>query len=160
MSLTLERVARLLYDEAALLDEARYDDWLALYADDAVYWVPNEPGATDPTREVSIVYDDRRRLEERVWRLTSGYAYAQMPASRTTRIVANVRLLEEEATGPDEVVVASALVVHELRRESRVTYSGQCRHTLRLVDDAPRIASKRIDLIDAAIGLGNVSIIL
>ncbi|MBV9969377.1 MAG: hypothetical protein JO228_05285 [Xanthobacteraceae bacterium] len=60
----------LLY-EARLLDEARFDDWLALFTPDAWYWVPSQPNQPDPLETVSLIYDDRRLLETRVRRLAS-----------------------------------------------------------------------------------------
>lgn len=158
-TISRDDAAELLYEEASLLDAGRFDDWLELFTEDAVYWVPADRAAADATRTVSIVYDDRARLEERVWRLTSGYAHAQAPASLTTHVVTNVRLLEPPS--PGEALVESAFVVHELRRETRSAHAGRSRHTLRRLDDGRlRIASKRVDLLEAAAGLGNLSIIL
>lgn len=149
----------LLFEEASLLDAGRFDDWLALFTDDAVYWVPSDRSATDASSAVSLVYDDRSRLAERVWRLTSGYAHAQVPASLTTHLVTNVRVIDQPSA--DEAGVESAFVVHELRRETRSAYAGRCRHTLRRAGDGElRIACKRVDLLEATVGLGNVSIIL
>ena len=34
------RVQQFLFHEARLLDERRLQEWLALYAEDAEYWVP------------------------------------------------------------------------------------------------------------------------
>ena len=34
---------RFLIHEARLLDEARFDEWLALFTADAWYWVPSQP---------------------------------------------------------------------------------------------------------------------
>ena len=31
---------RVLFEEARALDEQRFEDWLAMYADDAIFWVP------------------------------------------------------------------------------------------------------------------------
>jgi benzoate/toluate 1,2-dioxygenase beta subunit len=36
----LARCTDLLYREAAYLDERRWQEWLALYADDAEFWLP------------------------------------------------------------------------------------------------------------------------
>src|SRR5271167_1206907 len=36
---------RLIEREARLLDQLRYDDWLAMYAAECIYWVPSTPGA-------------------------------------------------------------------------------------------------------------------
>ena len=74
---------RLLEREARLLDQLRYDDWLAMYAPECVYWVPSTPNAGDPRREIAVMFDDRRRLEDRVYRLRTGFAWSQAPASRT-----------------------------------------------------------------------------
>jgi benzoate/toluate 1,2-dioxygenase beta subunit len=65
---------RLLEREARLLDQLRYDDWLAMYTPECVYWVPSTPNAGDPRREIAIMFDDRRRLEDRVYRLRTGFA--------------------------------------------------------------------------------------
>ena len=58
-----------LIEEARLLDEGRFDDWLALFTADATYWVPSEPHQESPLTTVSLMYDDRRLLETRVRRL-------------------------------------------------------------------------------------------
>ncbi|MFT5440172.1 MAG: hypothetical protein ACI9MJ_002041, partial [Alphaproteobacteria bacterium] len=71
----VEKEARLL-DQVAL-DAKNLDDWLALYAPECVYWVPATPNGGDPRREIAISFDDRRRLEDRVFRLKSDYAWSQ-----------------------------------------------------------------------------------
>src|SRR5215471_13286840 len=81
-----------LLHEARLLDEARFDDWLALFTSDAWYWVPSQPDQPDPHETVSLIYDDRRLLETRVRRLASPRMYSQEPRSRTSRIIANVSI--------------------------------------------------------------------
>jgi Ring hydroxylating beta subunit len=78
---------RFLVHEAWLLDDARFDEWLSLFTEDARYWVPSEPGQSDPLTTVSLMYDDRRLLETRVRRLASPRIYSQEPRSRTSRIV-------------------------------------------------------------------------
>ncbi|MEA2987083.1 MAG: hypothetical protein QOD94_3337, partial [Alphaproteobacteria bacterium] len=60
-----------LVHEARLLDEARFDEWLALFTEDAWYWVPVDAEQKDPFTTVSLIYDDRRLLETRVRRLAS-----------------------------------------------------------------------------------------
>src|SRR5215468_12294243 len=66
-----ERCEQFLLHEARLLDEAKFDDWLALFTADAWYWVPSEPEQDNPHDTVSLIYDDRRLLETRVRRLAS-----------------------------------------------------------------------------------------
>src|SRR5450755_1748228 len=97
-ALDLHRCVLFLIHEARLLDEARFDDWLALFTADAWYWVPSQPDQANPHETISLIYEDRRLLETRVRRLVSPRIYSQEPRSRTTRIVANVTV--EDADGP------------------------------------------------------------
>lgn len=91
---------RLLEREARLLDQNRLDDWLTLYAPECLYWVPATPDGGDPRREIAVSFDDRRRLEDRVFRLKNDYAWSQRPLSRTARLVSNVELYatDDDAT--------------------------------------------------------------
>ena len=114
-ALDLHRCALFLEHEARLLDEAKFDDWLALFTADAWYWVPSEPDQNNPHDTVSLIYDDRRLLETRVRRLASPRMYSQEPRSRTSRIVANVTI--EDAEGRAATVRSKFLMI-EYRRES------------------------------------------
>jgi 3-phenylpropionate/cinnamic acid dioxygenase small subunit len=149
-------VSDFLYYEAALLDARQLTEWLGLFTDDALYWVPARPDA-DPTRDVSLVYDDRARLSERVRRLTSGFAHAQRPPSRTCHVVGNVRVLGEREGALE---VASNLVVAEVRRSQQAVYAGQVTHWLVPASDGWRIRRKIIYLVNSDIALGNLTFIL
>jgi 3-phenylpropionate/cinnamic acid dioxygenase small subunit len=59
-------IEQFLYREAWLLDHGRLDEWLALFTDDATYWIPLQASQSEPLTTSSIVYDDRRLLEVRV----------------------------------------------------------------------------------------------
>src|SRR6187455_743211 len=99
VALDLHRYALFLEHEARLLDEAKFDDWLALFTADAWYWVPSEPDQDNPHDTVSLMYDDRRLLETRIRRLASPRMYSQEPRSRCSRIVDNVTIEDADATG-------------------------------------------------------------
>src|SRR5215471_13277901 len=92
--LDLRRCEQFLLHEARLLDEGKFDAWLALFTPDATYWVPSEPDQDNPHDTVSLIYDDRLLLETRVRRLASPRIYSQEPRSRTTRLVGNVSIEE------------------------------------------------------------------
>src|SRR6266851_10256309 len=77
----------LLFREARLIDTGQFDEWLELFASDGLYWVPHVRGGGDPRHEVSLAFDDRRRLEDRLARLRTGVAYAQIPPSRTCHLL-------------------------------------------------------------------------
>jgi benzoate/toluate 1,2-dioxygenase beta subunit len=135
-----------LVHEARLLDEARFDEWLALFSEDACYWVPSEPDQASPRDTVSLMYDDRRLLETRVRRLASPRIYSQEPRSRTSRIVTNVSLEEADADGGS--LVRSKFVLIEYRREQQRLFGGTYFHRLIVRDGAIRIAMKRVDLVN------------
>jgi benzoate/toluate 1,2-dioxygenase beta subunit len=134
-----------LLHEARLLDEARFDEWLALFTEEAWYWVPIEPEQKNPFDTVSLIYDDRRLLETRVRRLASPRIYSQEPRSRTSRIVANVTLEKSDADGS---TVRSKFLMLEYRREGQRMFGGTAFHRLVLNNGAIRIAWKRVNLVN------------
>jgi 3-phenylpropionate/cinnamic acid dioxygenase small subunit len=145
--------ADFLYHETALLDERRFEEWLELFTEDAVYWIPQGDEA-DAARHVSLVYDDRRRLHERVLRLSSGFAYSQDPPSKTCHVVGNVQVADP--TG-GELEVTSTLLVAEVRRNTQNVFAGRVTHTLVPDDGSFRIRRKIVRLVNSDVPLGNVS---
>jgi 3-phenylpropionate/cinnamic acid dioxygenase small subunit len=107
-ALDLHRCEQFLIHEARLLDDGKFDDWLALFTAEAWYWVPSEPDQADPHETVSLIYDDRRLLETRVRRLASPRMYSQEPRSRTSRIVADVTI---EANDRSSCTVRSKFIM-------------------------------------------------
>lgn len=139
-------VENFLYSEARLLDERRFDEWLDLFTDDAIYWIPAGAEDPDPKRYVSLVYDDRLRLKQRIGRLKGGFGHSQEPPSRVYRMVGNVEIGKQDA---GEVTVHSVLALFEVRYGKQTVYAARCTYRLRLHDNGVfRIASKRVDLVN------------
>ncbi len=134
-----------LVHEAELLDEGRFEDWLALFTENAWYWVPSEPNQDSPLTTVSLMYDDRRLLETRVRRLASPRIYSQEPRSRTSRILANVTIRERR---PGAALVRSKFTMVEYRRGDQRLFAGTSFHELVRKEGTLRIASKRVDLVN------------
>lgn len=156
---TLQRIEgfrQLLYHEAYLLDAQRFDDWLALYTDDAQYWVPLEQNQPDPFNTSSIIHDDRTLLELRVRQYTHPRAHARRPFARTVHQVGNVQILEQGAEG---VHLASTLLMIEFRLELQRTWAARVEHRLRQVDGLWRIAAKRVDLINSEAELPGIAVL-
>jgi p-cumate 2,3-dioxygenase subunit beta len=157
---TRAQVEDFLYREAALLDEWRLDEWLALLTDDARYQVPsNDRPDAEPGTALFTIADDISRIRARVTRLKDKNAHAEHPHSRTRRIIANVRIVARE---DDELQAEANFVVYRFRRDERIReYVGRYRYRLRVEAGEMRIA-KREALIDAMeLGsLGSVSFIL
>ena len=89
-----DRFRALIEREARLLDQLDFDDWLAMYSPECIYWVPGTPAGGDPRREIAMSFDDRRRMEDRIYRLRTGYAWSQAPKSRTVRMITNVEVFQ------------------------------------------------------------------
>ena len=89
-----------LFEEAALLDGWRLDDWLALFTPDARYEVPStdRPGG-GPADALMLISDTRPMIAARVKRLNSRKAHREFPWSRTRRIIGNVRILAGAGLG-------------------------------------------------------------
>lgn len=142
----------LLYREALLLDRGEWDEWLTLYLEDCVYWMPawrNETIlTTDPDRELSLIYyNGRRNLEDRVWRARSGQSVASRPLPRVVHGVTNV--LVEQTTGDETDVSASFTVhFHDVRSQRTHVFFGRYEYRLRAMDGALRIARKKILLLN------------
>jgi 3-phenylpropionate/cinnamic acid dioxygenase small subunit len=138
-------VDQLYYEEAELLDDGRYVDWLELLANDLDYWMPTRTNRLRRQQALSIAsrgeaafYDESREsLAWRIRRFDSGMAWAEDPPSRTRHLVTNVRVrhadpaTEEGFTDVDLVAKSNFLVYRtRLEREENI-FAGQRTDTLR-----------------------------
>jgi 3-phenylpropionate/cinnamic acid dioxygenase small subunit len=154
--LLLEQCRVLLHREARLLDEGRFEDWLTLYSEECIYWVPATRGG-DPRREVAVAFDDRRRLEDRIYRLRTGHAWSQTPASRTVRLVSNVQVFP---SNEDRLMVRSTFLTTDWRAGETRFWSGWCAHRLRRSARGLEIEVRQVNLVDCDQNLRNPSLIL
>jgi benzoate/toluate 1,2-dioxygenase beta subunit len=154
----LESVAAFLAREARLLDENRLEEWLALFAPECAYWVPGAPGANDPLKEIAVCFDDRRQLEGRIYRLCTGHAWSQVPASRTARMVSNVEVFA--TADPELYMVRSVFLTTEIRAGDTRTLAGWCCHRLARSGGGWRILVKQVNLLNCDQNLRNPSFIL
>ena len=155
-----QTVVDFVHREARLADEARYAEWLALWTDDAVYWVPatTDPDA-DPEKHLSHIYDNRGRLETRVKMLQSGYRYSQEPASLMRRLVSNIEIEKTD----DGFAAESNFILGELAVQATHEmhwWVGRTTHRLRRVDGDLKMCAKTIVLVNAAEPLPNLTFLI
>lgn len=145
-------VQKLILREARLLDEMRLDDWLALYLEDASYWVPIDENA-DPLKESSIIYDNHSRLAMRVEQIMRQNRVAQNPGSHTLRMVSNMEIEDVDAA---TATATFALMLTEVRSgdwrqqglgEMRM-FPGHCKVACKKVGDDWKIQHKTIVLLN------------
>jgi len=149
---------RLVEREARLLDQFRYDDWLAMYAAECLYWVPSTPHAGDPRREIAVMFDDRRRLEDRIYRLRTGFAWSQAPQSRTVRLITNVEVFA--SAREDARMLRSNFLISEFWDKETRTLSGWAGHRVVRSGASWKIAAKQVNLLECDQAIRNLSIVL
>jgi benzoate/toluate 1,2-dioxygenase beta subunit len=144
MAVDSRAVERFLYHEARLMDAHRLDEWLALWADDATYWVPCNDDDIDPTRNVSVIYDRRGQLRNRIQRIKETL-WLKEQAPRLRRIVGNI---EVEAESAEEIEVRSNFILVELHRHRQTLWAGNTIHKLVAGGDSFRIKYKKVVLLN------------
>lgn len=162
--LSRQEAEEFLYQEAALLDERRLDEWLDLFTDDGLYWVPMDETA-DPEIEPSVLYDDAATRAHRVYQILHEHRLSQNPPSTTVHAVSNVQA-EQDGRG-DECLVRCNLLVHEMRRgDARQFGLGQerilaarCQYLLRHAGRW-RIRLKKVVLSNRHLPLENFTFII
>jgi p-cumate 2,3-dioxygenase beta subunit len=149
-----------LYAEADLLDDWRLPEWLALFTDDAHYYVPSTDLPPDASPDDSLFYiaDDRYRLGARVDRLMKRTAHSEYPRSKTRHLVSNVRI---RARAGDALEISTAFVTYRTKDGITDTFIGSSRYRLVANGEGLKIAEKRCVLdLDGLTPQGRVSIIL
>lgn len=146
--IALEEAQRLLLREARLLDERRFEDWEALFTADGYYWVPLRPEQDGALDELSLVFDDRQLMRERIRRLRHPRVHVDTPKRRTVHFVSNVELERASEANVNCLALSTLLVAEYRTGDVQRLFAGRCRHGLRREGDALRIAWKRIDLVN------------
>jgi 3-phenylpropionate/cinnamic acid dioxygenase small subunit len=161
----LNRCAELLYLEASYLDERRWPEWLALYAEDAEFWVPawhaGRTPTSDPQSQLSLIYyNNRAGLEDRVWRIQSGQSLASDPLIRTCHFVTNVRLIDGGQSHQAWVASHWQVQIYRPLQQRSLHYFGFYEHLLRSEGNSLKIAKKKIivlnDEIESVLDINHV----
>lgn len=156
--------------EAELLDNRRFEDWLALFADDVRYFMPiasNVP-ADELEREYSAEGVDAawwdegiETLRQRVTQLGTGVHWAEQPPSRTTHLIANLQLADvrPDLRQPEEVDCHCRFLVYRNRLEDEQDlYIGKRLDSLRRVDGQWRITRREVRLDQNVLLAKNLSV--
>ncbi|MCA6104295.1 MULTISPECIES: aromatic-ring-hydroxylating dioxygenase subunit beta [Bradyrhizobium] len=141
----LRRVEQFLFLEARLQDTHAYDEWEALWADDATYWVPANGSDTDPERQMSIIYDNRSRIGVRIDQLKTGRRHTQTPRSELARIISNVELVDQV---DDEINVRANAFIFEDNLRGETLWAARNEYRLRIVDGGFKLVRKKVGLVN------------
>lgn len=163
IDISRQAVEDFLVAEAELLDEGRFEEWHALFTEDARYTIPLKDDA-DPRHCLLIVNDDALRLDERVYHKAHVPFPSQSPPSRTLHVIGNVRVRPEG----DRVKVVSNQIIAEMRLgdfrqvglgEQRF-FAAQVEHELVPEESGFRIASKCVRLLNRGATMSNLTFLL
>jgi 3-phenylpropionate/cinnamic acid dioxygenase small subunit len=153
-----QEIAEFLYAEAELLDERRYDEWLALLADDIRYWMPmrrnvkfgeTEGEFTREATEIAWFDEGKETLTRRVRQIQTGIHWAEEPQSRIAHLVTNVQLLEATPSAADarEVTTKCRFLIYRNRVETETDLLvGKREDVLRRTGEGWQIARRKIIL--------------
>lgn len=147
------------YAEARMLDEQRFEDWLALFTDDGHYWMPLAPGQQDARLHASLLYEDKLLLRVRVERLAGARTFSQQPRSRCHHLLQQPTVEQFDADA-GRYTVRSAFHYVETRLDAQTLFVGWATHDLVTVDGALRIRQKRVDLVNCDAAFGNINLFM
>jgi 3-phenylpropionate/cinnamic acid dioxygenase small subunit len=154
--LLVREIEDFLYNEADLLDERRYEEWLDLLTDDVRYWMPMarnfqygeaEREWTRERRDLAWLDEGKTTLTQRVQQIMTGIHWAEEPASRVTHMVTNVKLVDvvPSVEAPAEVTVKSRFLVYRNRLQDEIDILvGKRKDVLRKVDGGWKVARREI----------------
>lgn len=143
---TQRQIERFLFEEARLLDAGEFEAWLKLYEPHGIYWMPSQPGQTDPLNVASIIYEDHGILSIRVRRLLDERALVLTPMPRTTHLVTNI---EAQSVGDQGFSVGATFICVVHQAEKQKIYSGRHDYDIVRKDDSFRIKTKRVSLMNS-----------
>ena len=155
----LQDLVDLVYREARLIDDGRWDEWYALYADDAWYWMPLVPGQADGINHTSLMYEDKLLLRLRIERMSNPRSYSLHPAVRCLHVLQRPELESTDAAAGTWTMRTSQIYV-ETQGDTQQVFASVVRHTVVLIDGAPRIRLKRIDLINCDAALPSIQLFM
>jgi 3-phenylpropionate/cinnamic acid dioxygenase small subunit len=143
--------------EARLLDQQRFAEWIALFAEDSHYWMPLEWGQTDPRLVASLMYEDKLLLKIRVERLESTRTFSQKPRSRCHHLL-QVPLVERRDEIGNLYVTWTPLHYIETRGDEQILLAAWATHHLAVIDGGLKIKLKRVDLVNCDAAFGSIQL--
>ncbi len=146
-------IVELLYMEALLLNDRRFEEWLTLFTEDGYEWVPSRLDQTTKREQISLIYDDRAKLEYRIWRLRHPAIHSQIPHPNATRLLSNM-VIEEDGGQDEETVVRASFIMVESRpvpveEYKQRLFGGYYRYRLRPSAEGWKIHGKEVYLMNS-----------
>ena len=159
VQITRQNLIDFVVNEAHLLDTRRYEEWNALFTDDAFYWVPLVPDQEDGLNHTSHLYEDKLLRELRIERLKSPRAFSQQPPSRCHHLL-QVPVVEAFDEAANRYVVRTGFHYTESQGDELQFYVGTFFHHLSVHEGALRMTLKRVNLLNCDAALPAVQLFI
>jgi 3-phenylpropionate/cinnamic acid dioxygenase small subunit len=158
MTVTREDLVDFVHDEARMLDEGRFSDWLDLWLPDGIYWMPLDWNQQDAETATSLMHEDLFMLRLRVERLNGERTFSQKPKSRCHHVLSRPFVDEmDEKAGRFRTWTQMHYV--ETRQDEQTLLALTARHEIAEVDGRLRIANKRVDLLNCDAAFRNIQLL-
>ena len=145
--------------EARLLDERRYEEWNALFTDDAIYWVPLVPNQPEGLDHTSHLHEDKLLRDLRIERLKSPRAFSQQPPTRSHHLL-QAPTVETADAAANAYVLRTEFHYTEAQGDELNTFVGTCFHHLTVDGGTLRMTLKRVNLINCDAALPAVQLFI
>ena len=158
MTLTRDDIIDFIYEEARMLDDGRFSEWLDLWIPEGHYWMPLDYKQKDPDLVTSLLYEDDFMRRLRVERLNGERTFSQKPKSRCHHVIQRP-FVDEFDLDTGHFVTNTSMHYVETRLDEQFLLAITTTHELRLVDGKLRIANKRVDLLNSDAAFGNIQLL-
>ena len=145
------------YHEARLIDEKRLVEWLDLFTEDGLYYMPLARDQPDGRLHTSLYYEDRLLLQVRIERLNHPNAFSQSEPSWCQHVLQVPRI---ESRTADLVVLRTPYVYAEAQGDRQDVYLAVAWHHLKMRDGRLKMQMKKIDLLNRSAALPSIQLFL
>lgn len=147
------------YEEARMLDDGRFDEWLDLWTHDGMYWMPLDYNQTDDKHVTSLLHEDAFMRKLRVERFKGERTFSQKPKTRCHHVL-NRPFVDKSDAASGEFATHTAFHYVETRLDDQILLAATAKHDLVLADGKLKIRLKRVDLLNSDAAFGNIQMFL
>ncbi len=158
MTISRDDIIDFIYEEARMLDDGRFSEWLDLWLPEGYYWMPLDYKQTDPDLMTSLLYEDDFMRRLRVERLNGERTFSQKPKSRCHHVIQRPFVDKFDADG-GKFETSTSMHYVETRLDEQFLLAITATHELKLVDGKLRIANKRVELLNSDAAFGNIQLL-
>ena len=154
---TAAELEQLVYDEARLIDEKRFDEWYELFTDDARYWMPLTRGQPDGENHTSLFYEDKLLLKVRIERLKNPRSFSQHQPSWCQHVLQRP-VIKDDGAATGRFLLRTPFVYIESRLDTQLVLAGVVSHRLRRESGVLRIELKKVELTNCDAALPSIQL--